>query len=619
MEGMLNTATAFLTAAGEPAGGAEMGQVIGATAGAVVATGALLFAVSRHRARPGSALGRAAARVERLFGLPGWAALPSVMSAASLLVALLGMYWDIALHIGEGRDAGPLANPAHYLILAGLFGVFSAGAVAIALPVDERPGPAPVRIAPGWYAPVGGLLMAICGGYALIAFPLDDVWHRLFGQDVTLWGPTHLMLIGGAGMTLIGQAVLLAEGMHDRRRGAGGPGHSGRVVTWLRRTAVMGGLLIGLSTFQAEFDFGVPQFRLVFQPLLVALAAGVALVAARVWIGRGAALGTAIFFLAVRGGVSLLVGPAFGEITPSLPLYLAEAACVEVVALVLGRDRPLTLGVVGGLLVGTIGFAAEWGWSKVAMDLSWNGALMPEGLLMAVGGGLAGGVLGALLGAGLHGELPRPSVARPLFAGAIAAVALLVANGLVTETARDLRPQVALTDVGSGDERKALLDVRFDPPSAVEDAEWLAATAWQGGGLVVDDLRRVGAGRYRSTEPLPVAGEWKALIRLHRDRWMLGVPVYLPGDPAIPAKEVPASARFSRGFVDETEILQRELKDDVPGWLWPAASLAVLALSLGFILSLAWGVQRVAGRRDPTLPAEGRRGAGVGSPRPVGA
>ena len=60
-----------------------------------------------------------------------------------------------------------------------------------------------------------------------------------------------------------------------------------------RASAVMGGLLIGLSTFQAEFDFGVPQYRMVFQPVLIALAAGIALVAGRIWIGRGGAIGAA--------------------------------------------------------------------------------------------------------------------------------------------------------------------------------------------------------------------------------------------------------------------------------------------------------------------------------------
>ena len=141
------------------------------------------------------------------------------MSAIALQVALLGMYWDISLHIDDGRDPGPLANPAHYLILAGLFGVFAAGVLAMGMP-REKPVATAIRVGYGWEAPVGGLLMASCGAFALAGFPLDDMWHRLFGQDVTLWGPTHLMLIGGAGMTLIGQAVLLQEGRRARRASA---------------------------------------------------------------------------------------------------------------------------------------------------------------------------------------------------------------------------------------------------------------------------------------------------------------------------------------------------------------------------------------------------------------
>ena len=33
----------------------------------------------------------------------------------------------------------------------------------------------------------------------LLLPPEDGVSHRLFGQDVTLWGPTHLILIGAPG------------------------------------------------------------------------------------------------------------------------------------------------------------------------------------------------------------------------------------------------------------------------------------------------------------------------------------------------------------------------------------------------------------------------------------
>ncbi len=164
-----------------------------------------------------------------MSGVPGWTSLPFAFVGGSLLVAVVGMYWDISLHIGDGRDPGPLANPAHYLILFGLFGIFIAGLLAMALP-EGKPSPTAIRIHGDWYAPLGGVLMTACSGFALSGFPLDDVWHRIFGQDVTLWGPTHLMLIGGASLATLATAILVAEGLraasgrdgraHARRCGA---------------------------------------------------------------------------------------------------------------------------------------------------------------------------------------------------------------------------------------------------------------------------------------------------------------------------------------------------------------------------------------------------------------
>ena len=103
----------------------------------------------------------------------------------------------------------------------------------------------------------------------------------------------------------------------NRSEGRAEGGNS--VARWVRTVALTGAFLLGLSTFQAEFDFGVPQFRFVFAPMLVMLAAGVSLVAARVWLGRGAAIGAALFFLVVRGGIALIVGPVLGQSTPLLP------------------------------------------------------------------------------------------------------------------------------------------------------------------------------------------------------------------------------------------------------------------------------------------------------------
>ena len=213
--------TDFIHAAA-PAGGAALGEVIGATSGALVATAALLTLAIGHRSGRSNALRRAAGWAERLTGIPGWAALPSLLVTVALITALFGMYWDISLHIDDGRDPGPLANPAHYFILVGLFGIFAAGLIAIALP-EERPSRVAVKIAPNWYASLGGIVLLVTASFSLAGFPLDDMWHRLFGQDVTLWGPTHLMLIGGAGLTLIGHAILMVEGGDPGRRQHGRP------------------------------------------------------------------------------------------------------------------------------------------------------------------------------------------------------------------------------------------------------------------------------------------------------------------------------------------------------------------------------------------------------------
>src|SRR4051794_36672925 len=194
-----------------PARGAGLNQVIGLSIAAVVITLLLLWVGYAHRTHRIQWLTRVADRVGNKFHRPGWVALPVLVFTTSIICALFGFIWDVSLHIGNGRDPGPLANPAHYFILFGLFILFVAGMVAVVLPY-ERPGPSAVRITRNWYAPVGGLLMAGCGLYALAGFPLDDVWHRIFGQDVTLWGPTHLMMIGGAGFSTLGALLLDHEG-----------------------------------------------------------------------------------------------------------------------------------------------------------------------------------------------------------------------------------------------------------------------------------------------------------------------------------------------------------------------------------------------------------------------
>jgi hypothetical protein len=273
---------------------------------------------------------------------------------------------------------------------------------------------------------------------------------------------------------------------------------------------------------------------------------------------------------------------------------------------------------VSGLLIGTVGFAAEYGFSHIWMPIPWTEAILPGAVALAAVAVVAGGLLGAMVALALRGELPGRAERRAVTVGALVAVAALIANGLATSAPRGMSASVALNDVpGQQNGREVEADVRLHPPTAADEERWLSISAWQGGGLVVNRLERIGPGHYRTTEPIPVHGQWKAMLRLQSGRTIAAVPIYMPADPAIPAPAVAAPARFTRSFEPDIRILQRERKRGVPGWLTVAAPLVVLAISLGLLSVLAIGLSRVgrlrdegegAGRSSSTpSPSRGRR------------
>jgi hypothetical protein len=521
---------------------------------------------------------------------------------STIICALFGFIWDVSLHIGNGRDPGPLANPAHYFILFGLFILFVAGMLAVVLPY-ERPGPSAVRITRNWYAPVGGLLMAGCGLYALAGFPLDDLWHRIFGQDVTLWGPTHLMMIGGAGFSTLAALFLDHEG---RRAMADDAPRGGMGIKFVQYLA-FGGLLIGMSVFQVEFDFGVPQFRQVFQPMLIAAAAALALVAARMMLGRGAAIIAALIAIGLRGAVALVVGPILGAPINWFPIYLGPAIVVELLALTPLLKRPIVFGLVSGLGVGTVGVWLDSFWVDAVYHFPWPTSMWPEALTMTVPVAILTGACGALAGMVLTGQrLPSRAIGIGLVALTVLAIGGATANGLRYTVPENTTATIALTEIpGSGDHRMVSADVRINPPGLISDnPNWVSILAWQGGlanhrGQVVDNLDQVGPGHYRSTEPIPVWGNWKTMVRVHDGRIFTVAPIYLAGDPGIGTPEIPAEASMTRPFVQEITILQRERSPDIPQALWLVGCLIVLVATLIMIAGITWG----AGRLNNTEPA----------------
>jgi len=599
-----------LTLVAEPsARGAGLSQVIGLTIVAMVLTLLMLWVGHAHRSHRISWLARFADWMGVKFNRPSWVALPVLVFTTSIICALFGFIWDVSWHIGNGRDPGPLANPAHYFIIIGLFGVFVAGMLAVVLPFD-KPGPAPVRITRNWYAPVGGVLMAGCGLYAIIGFPLDDIWHRIFGQDVTLWGPTHLMMIGGAGLSLF--AVLMLE--YEGGRALPEPPKERPFVRFVRYLSC-GGLLIGLSVYQIEYDFGVEQFRLVLQPMMIAVVAALGLVVARMTMGRGAALLAALFALTLRGGVALLVGPMLAAPINWFPLYLGPAVVVELLALTPLFKRPIAFGAIAGLGVGTVGLWLESLWIGAVYHYPWPTSMWGEALAMAVPTAVLAGVCGALMGMVLTGQrLPSRAIGISAVAATVLVIGGAVTNGLHIVVPDKDSATITLTDLPSpAGQRLVSADVQLTPPTMVSDhPEWLTILSWQGRmennrGLMIDRLDRVGPGHYRSTQPVPVWGSWKTLLRVQDGYTMTAVPIYEPADDAIPAAEVPALASSNRPFVHEITILQRERDQNAPQWLFTAGSIVVLIFTLIVIAALTWGAGRINSAVTEPEPVEEKR------------
>ena len=110
------------------------------------------------------------------------------------LLGAWGLTWDIQWHLLIGRDTFWI--PPHLMMYSGVTAGFLVAAVVLALDTRDRHRGVRAR---GMVTMLGltstrGIHLAAWGvALLLLAAPIDDLWHRLFGLDVTLWSPPHLL------------------------------------------------------------------------------------------------------------------------------------------------------------------------------------------------------------------------------------------------------------------------------------------------------------------------------------------------------------------------------------------------------------------------------------------
>ena len=131
---------------------------------------------------------------------------------ASKLTAGWGLGWDIRWHLLIGRDSFWIAP--HVLTYASVTVavIVSLGVIAVETWASRQGARGPGAINVVGLVGTRGFHLAWLGmAVVVVAAPLDDLWHRLFGIDVTLWSPPHLLGLLGAQVNTLACLLIARE------------------------------------------------------------------------------------------------------------------------------------------------------------------------------------------------------------------------------------------------------------------------------------------------------------------------------------------------------------------------------------------------------------------------
>jgi hypothetical protein len=134
---------------------------------------------------------------------------------AGKLLGAWGLTWDIQWHLRIGRDTFWIAP--HLMMYGGVTAGLLVSAAVLALDTARarrptRPAGAPATLTILGLTSTRGIHLAAWGvTLVILAAPIDDLWHRLFGLDITLWSPPHLLGLFGSAVNTLGTLVVATE------------------------------------------------------------------------------------------------------------------------------------------------------------------------------------------------------------------------------------------------------------------------------------------------------------------------------------------------------------------------------------------------------------------------
>ncbi|MEK7208558.1 MAG: hypothetical protein AAB699_03380 [Patescibacteria group bacterium] len=310
-----------------------------------------------------------------------------------VLFAVSGTYWDIQYHIDIGRDSFWIAP--HRMVYAGIVLVFFTSLAALFY----------LKKIPAYrdtHKKFRTAVLLLFGSVTLflLGAPFDELWHRLYGLDVTVWSPPHLYLIA-AGFAIVlsliyFQRLYLSVTRKDRVR------HVSLDELGLELVCALG--LVGLNIIFAEFEFFQDVVSYDFFHLrhnwiylfgVSTIFVFVLSLAKTLTYMRWAATRIAFLYFAIRVLITIvLLSAGAGVSYPMLPAFAFIPAILF--DMLYDRHRLLRVAVASAVFVGvlyavqTIVFSVE-GITKYLPSSSVEVALA---LLVGIVAGFSGSVLG---------------------------------------------------------------------------------------------------------------------------------------------------------------------------------------------------------------------------------
>jgi hypothetical protein len=289
--------------------------------------------------------------------------------ALGSVAGLLGVYWDIAWHIDKGRDS--FFTPPHNFIYAFMLIVLTMSLYGLLR--DQRDTPFHLKIRHIKLHP-GVLIVAVGAMLVLFFAPADDLWHRMFGPDATLWGPMHL--IGLLGFTTATFGSLLSSWLERSLTT-----NANRQRLFTISTFVFAVVLLGWTMlYLAEYEYGIQVFPMFWHSLLLlGLPTFTLVLVAKLSPIPWAATLTTVAFTTFRFLLAgyLAVTAQFdlaGQTKPAIPLLILIGVAVDVLV---QRRAPLWL-------VGIVAALVSFGSNYLQHGVNWYSSSLVVGVPLGV-------------------------------------------------------------------------------------------------------------------------------------------------------------------------------------------------------------------------------------------